>query len=636
MKQWLKKLNLYQKFTITIIIIGLIPMTILSTFIANKMIQDYRSALSSQYEQAALYLSGSLENMLDTYNTISKMPYYYRNSIIGNDVYSYMSFDNFRQIVYGSNHPAEVMEQERKREMEEYLRYMNSVDNGIVGVHFLGIDQNGLGLDFHSSTRSTYFKDEVLFEQMVGYEGLDRTTNKMMLIPPHETNYFSGIVEPTFTIARNYFDLRGNVGNTPYVGTLFMDIDVSKVNKLLDSVRLSGNEVFYIMDAQNICFYSSQKDMIGKEINFTGETSGEAERELLIKTKPDEHGLSLIVSVDTHRAFRDIRNMQTMMYFLLGASLLALLSSSLFFSKQLTKPIHQMMKQMEQIEHGQFDISLSANSEDEIGVLSQRFNQMSQELKNYINRYYVVQIKQKEAELTALKSQIYPHFLYNTLEIIRMTALEEGHNKVPAMIEALSEQIRYLIGPMKDLVPLEKEVEMVKKYVYLLNCRINGEIQLDADISGAASIMVPKLILQPIVENAYNHGIKPKGGNGRILIEAKISEESPPHGRSAEREESPPHLRSAERVEVMIMDNGSGMNEETLDSLNMLLAGNDPGIKNEYHWQSIGLKNVHDRIRFLYGDEFGIQVTSTEGIGTMVRILMKAEQGGEKCENDIG
>lgn len=615
MKKWIKKLNLYQKFTITIIIIGLIPMMILSTFIANKMIRNYRSALSSQYEQAALYLSGSLESMLDTYNTISKMPYYYSNSIIGNSVYSYMSFDNFRQIVYGSNYPDEIMEQERKREMEEYLRYMNSVDNGIVGVHFLGVDQNGQKLDFHSSMRSTYFKDQALFEQMVNYEAIDRATNKVILIAPHETNYFSGIVEPTFTIARNYFDLRGNVGNTPYVGTLFLDINIKKVNQLLDSVRLSGDEVFYIMDADDVCFYSNEKELIGKEIHFAQEYPKAEESELLIKTKPNEHGLSLIVAVDTHRAFRDIRNMQTMMYILLGASMLALLLSSLFFSKQLTKPIHQMMKQMEQIENGQFDISLPANSEDEIGVLSQRFNQMSQELKNYINRYYVVQIKQKEAELTALKSQIYPHFLYNTLEIIRMTALEEEDHKVSAMIEALSEQIRYLIGPMKDLVPLEKEVEMVKKYVYLLNCRINGEVQLVADISRTASVLIPKLIIQPIVENAFVHGIKPKGGNGRILIEANISEEN---------------------IEIMIMDNGSGMDEEALNRLNALLDGNDPGIKNEYHWQSIGLKNVHDRIRFLYGDAFGVQVTSNEGVGTMVRILMKAEKGGNGYENDIG
>ena len=131
------------------------------------------------------------------------------------------------------------------------------------------------------------------------------------------------------------------------------------------------------------------------------------------------------------------------------------------------------------VETGYFDIELPIRSKDEIGVLSKRFNQMSSALKTYINQSYVAHIKQNEAELTALKSQIYPHFLYNTLEIIRMTALEDqGGERVPEMIEALSEQIHYLIGPMQDMVPLEKELDIVSKYIYLLNCRISGKVQL--------------------------------------------------------------------------------------------------------------------------------------------------------------
>ena len=121
--------------------------------------------------------------------------------------------------------------------------------------------------------------------------------------------------------------------------------------------------------------------------------------------------------------------------------------------------MHEMMEQMAQVETGNFDIELPIRSGDEIGILSGRFNQMSSALKTYINQSYVAQIKQNEAELTALKSQIYPHFLYNTLEIIRMTALEEeGRKKVPEMIEALSQQIHYLIGPMQDMVPLERRL----------------------------------------------------------------------------------------------------------------------------------------------------------------------------------
>ncbi len=117
-----------------------------------------------------------------------------------------------------------------------------------------------------------------------------------------------------------------------------------------------------------------------------------------------------------------------------------------------------MMEKMSEVESGNFDIQLPVESRDEIGILSERFNQMSSALKAYINQSYVAAIKQTEAELTALKSQIYPHFLYNTLEIIRMTALENEDVRVSEMIEALSQQIHYLIGPVQDMVSLEKEL----------------------------------------------------------------------------------------------------------------------------------------------------------------------------------
>lgn len=176
---------------------------------------------------------------------------------------------------------------------------------------------------------------------------------------------------------------------------------------------------------------------------------------------------------------------------------------------------------MEKMETGNFDIELPVNSRDEIGILSQRFNQMSVTLKKYINEVYVAQIKQNEAELTALKSQIYPHFLYNTLEVIRMTALEDGENKVAEMIEA------------------------------------------------------------------------------------KISDGV---------------------LEISVLDNGVGMDETEVNKIKELFDGDEPGIKNEYNWQSIGLKNVHDRIKYLYGEKYGIHVTSTPNVGTLVSLRMPVRE----------
>ena len=385
------------------------------------------------------------------------------------------------------------------------------------------------------------------------------------------------------------------------MGTLFVDVNLKNVEKIFRMVRFGGDEKLYVINESGDCFFSNDETQIMQNMQGMIASLQDTRSQIVLKTAPNEYGLSIIVVMDTKEAFRNIEQTQRMMYVFLALSALLLLFGSLFFSKKLTNPIHEMMYQMEELENGNFDIQLQVRTEDEIGILAERFNQMSTALNTYINQVYVSKIRQNEAELTALKSQIYPHFLYNTLEIIRMTALEDEESKVPEMIEALSEQIHYLIGPMQDMVTLEKEIDIVQKYVYLLNCRIAGKVQLMINASGDSQILVPRLILQPIVENAYVHGIKPKKGSGSIMIESLVKEEV---------------------LEISVMDNGVGMDEEALLKIHNLLNGDEPGVKNEYNWQSIGLKNVHDRIRYLYGEPYGIEITSTKGVGTMTRIVM--------------
>lgn len=601
----MKNFSLYQKFALTIILLGLLPMAVLATFIANEMIKDYSMALRGQYEKAAEYVESSIGATLDSYNTISKMPYFYNFNTYGTQS-SYLSFDHFRQILYGEGYDEDTLKEDRERDMGNFLQYIQSVDSYISGVHVIAQDNMGEKQSFHYSVYNSFFLDAQLFEETVGYESLDKTGKNLILVPPHTTAYFYGEPEIVFTAARNYFDLRGQVGNTPYVGTIYIDIDLKKIERIFRSVEFTGNEVLYVVNENSDCFYSNEEQLIGQNIAGILWEEGTEKDRFVVKTPPNDYGLSVIVSLDAKTAFGDIRRMQWMMYVFIGISVLALFNASFYFSKRLTHPMHEMMEQMSMVEAGNFDIELPIHSKDEIGVLSERFNQMSRALKKYINQSYVAQIKQNEAELTALKSQIYPHFLYNTLEIIRMTALEdEGRKQVPEMIEALSKQIHYLIGPMQDMVPLEQEIDIVGKYVYLLNCRIGSKIQLMVNAQGGLKVQVPKLILQPIVENAYVHGIKPKKGKGSIMIETALEEG---------------------KFVISVMDNGIGMDKAAMDKIMLLFGSDDPGIKNEYNWQSIGLKNVHDRIRFLYGEEYGIRITSTPSVGTMVRILLPLPQ----------
>lgn len=609
----IRNLNLYQKFALVIICVGLIPMGFLSTVMMDRMLKEYGSSLKANYQQAVSYVALSLDNMLESYNDVSKMPYYYNYSSEGIFELNYMSFDNLRKILYGEGSKGETAEG-RNREMTAFLRNVQSVDSSIAACHFLA-DNSHLEESFHYSTRNTFLRNEELFRQRIRWDELDRSGKKLILIPSHEADYYNQSAGTVFTIGRNYFDLTKVVSATDYIGTLYIDIDIGQIDSICRHMDLGENAFIYIVDREGNCFYASSSDRAGKHLPDCSKALEESKSQWVVESSYSSYGLKAVAVIPKADAFGRIWSMQAMIYGVLGISLAVLLYGSLWFSKRLTQPVRNMMEQMSAIESGNFKARLPVISNDEIGILSRRFNEMSQELETYINKSYVAQLKQNEAEMTALKSQIYPHFLYNTLEIIRMEALEleEGDRRVSRMIEALSRQIHYMIGPMKDMVPLKMEADMVEKYVYLLNCRTDGKIQLSVNLDGMSGRMVPKLILQPIVENAYVHGIKPMSGSGNIMIDAEAEQGV---------------------FVIALLDNGVGMDEQALSRLQKFLDSDEIGIKSDHSWQRIGLKNVHDRIRYLYGEEYGLEITSTPGVGTMVRVVMPDLETEEEGQND--
>ena len=478
-----RNLSLYQKFCLVIITLGLIPMLFLSTVIVNRMFKEYGNSLRSNYVQAASYVSESLADMMESYNGVSKMPYYYNYSSEGEFQFNYMSYDNLRRIIYGIGEDPEYMEANRYKSMMVFLGNVQAVDSYISGAHFVGEGIQGEKLAFHRSRRNIPSEEETVFDARMGLDGLDRNSKNLMLILTHKNDYFRMQDSWVFTLARNYFDLTGTVGNYKYVGTLFIDVDLERMEAAFKNLNLNARDQVYVCDRENNCYYSSDESLIGKNLTSEGVRFEETKEEFVVDTPYNASGLKVIITMKTATAYEKIRRMQTMMYVFIGASLAALLGGSVWFSRRLTKPIRNMMEQMSEIETGNFQVRLPVTSGDEIGVLSKRFNQMSKELESYINQSYVAHMKQAEAEMTALKSQIYPHFLYNTLEIIRMTALDKDDTVVSEMIEALSSQIHYMIGPMQDMVPLEKEVEITRQYICLLNCRIKGKVHFTADLN---------------------------------------------------------------------------------------------------------------------------------------------------------
>jgi two-component system sensor histidine kinase YesM len=245
---------------------------------------------------------------------------------------------------------------------------------------------------------------------------------------------------------------------------------------------------------------------------------------------------------------------------------------------------------------------VEVKSRDEVGQLARGFNNMVTRLKGYIDKAYVAQIKQKEAELTALKTQIRPHFLYNTLEVIRMCAVENEDDKVADMIHSLSAQLKYVIGYNNDMVTLGQEIGMIMHYFKIIHVRYDGKIELEVNVPDKLMKMkILKLTLQPIIENAVEHGIKPKAGNGRVMISGEIN---------------------AGNLEISVFDDGIGMNEEVLGKLNSVISGEKMGEQSPEGWKRVGIKNVHGRLKMNFGEAYGIDIKSYEKIGTVVKIVM--------------
>lgn len=244
--------------------------------------------------------------------------------------------------------------------------------------------------------------------------------------------------------------------------------------------------------------------------------------------------------------------------------------------------------------------------------------QLIEKYAAYRTRKNSAQIYDKQTELTALQSQINPHFLYNTLDSIRGQALIDGNKEIACMIEALAAFFRYSISRKGNLVRLREELANIENYMliqrYRFNNRFSLEVIVDEEDEAAYDYQIPRLIIQPVVENAIFHGLEERLEGGRVTIEAIVTEQN---------------------LILTISDNGKGMDAETLEQLNLKIHKNEMEIedenRNRHRNTGIALSNIHKRIRLLFGEEYGINVYSTAGQGTDVEITIPAnytEDGG--------
>ncbi|MDU1314869.1 MAG: sensor histidine kinase [Clostridium septicum] len=240
----------------------------------------------------------------------------------------------------------------------------------------------------------------------------------------------------------------------------------------------------------------------------------------------------------------------------------------LITSKKMSKPIIEMTYLMKEVEKGNLDVSIENYSNDEIGELSRGFNDMTKELRRLIDEGYRKELLVQQAEFKALKSQVNPHFLYNSLGLVNwMARLGEVEDVIKAT-DALAKFFRYSVNNTEDIVPVKKEFEQIKSYLTIQNYRYKDKFTIKINVDeNILDWNILKLMLQPLVENAIIHGLEKKIGQGILIINA---------------------FEMEEKLCFEIKDNGVGIRG------------------NSKKGEGIGISNVNKRIKLFYGEEFGV------------------------------
>lgn len=295
---------------------------------------------------------------------------------------------------------------------------------------------------------------------------------------------------------------------------------------------------------------------------------------------------------------------QTSILIVATVAVLTLFLSNLTLQK-LVQPIRKLCEASKRVAKGDFTVRNKVESKDEIAVLIDNFNDMTAEIGHLIDRIKEEESHLRLMETKLLQAQINPHFLYNTLDTIVWLAEAGQDEQVVKMITHLSEFFRTTLSKGKDYITLEEEKRHVESYLQIQQFRyqdiMDYKICMDQEI---LDYTVPKLTLQPLVENALYHGIKNKRGGGIITIEGK---------------------KKGNRIELKVIDTGKGMTEQELAGLRRYIAGYGRDAD-----RGFGLANVNQRIHHYYGEEYGIFFESEENVGTEAVIIIPAKNIEQK------
>lgn len=410
----------------------------------------------------------------------------------------------------------------------------------------------------------------------------------------------------------------------PIIRTLKYDYDTQTASSwvmLGISTRLYQDSVDQINTDNPIYAITSEGDIIASA-NTRKELDGAAAIPALLKAASDSGSVKMVINgTDNYVSYTRTPQSGILIYeilphdqlvidhtiisktiFLIFASCIAIgMGLSILISRKINQPIALLLRSIKTISGGDFSYNPKIEGADEIGTIGTCINQMSWQITNLLDTRIEVEKEKKDLEIKMLQAQINPHFLYNTLDSVRWMATIQKNTGIVKMITSLSSLLKNMAKGFNEKVTLEQELEFLDSYVTIQKIKYVELFDLDIQIKEPrlSRAKIVKLTLQPLVENAIFSGIEPSGHNGTIHIIAESEDDI---------------------LYIHVIDNGIGIPSEKIDSL---LAGIEP--KTAGTMSGIGLPNVDRRLKLVYGDGFGLHISSQENLYTKITIKIPLE-----------
>lgn len=422
-----------------------------------------------------------------------------------------------------------------------------------------------------------------------------------------EAEWCSGSDDRVISLSRNYMDTRSMTAITKTVlGTLYVDVYTDSLDALFDNLRLGAAGNVAILDEDGQVLYRLRENV---ELPAAEAELSSDEQYTVFCQAIGRSDYRLLVSFDRRELSSAYTSSRAFLLLMLGVSLALVLGLSLGLSGHISDPARRLKKAMQKVEQGDLSTRVDIRSGDEMEYLGEGFNRMVERLDETIQDVYVAQICRRDAELNALKMQIQPHYLYNTLDVIRMSALDRGDEKTARLIESLSRQLRYVMGDHRERVTLRQELDSLREYAVIVTARYEGRIAVNIEAEDRdLDLLVPKLLLQPFVENAIRHGLRDRPEGGSVLIEV---------------------TRRPDVLQIVVLNDGSPIDPARLEHIRRFLSDAAIGEQDGDGVVSVGMKNTYDRIKLDCGPEYGFTMDSDGDMGVIVTIRLPVGREGE-------